>query len=382
MVGINRRRVLQSAAAGTVFLAGCMGGDEENGNGGGSENGSGNGGGNGDDEVLGDPEYTEGRPEPGGTSMGDMPDLEGEVIVYSGRSQPRVGELMDYIDGLYDDLTLEVRYDDTDDLINAITVEEETPADVFYGSDSQSMTFLKDEGLTTELPDDVLDLSPEEFRDPEGNWASFTRRFRALACNPEMVDVEEMPDDIFAYAEDEAFQDELMWAADQGSFQAFVTAMRVIHGEDETFEWLQTMVEDQGVVNSPGGDSGLAEAVGAGEVSAGFTNHYTLRDQPEGAIELAFTDGDAGAMFNVTGGTVIEGTDNQESAEQFVAHLLSAEAQEYFATTTWEYPSIEEVEPIEEVPGTDEFSPPEYDLNELAELEATLDMLHELGIET
>jgi iron(III) transport system substrate-binding protein len=377
MVEINRRRVLQSAAAGTFFLAGCTGG-----NGDGDDNGQNGNGGNGDEDVLGDPEYTQDRPEPGGTSMDDMADLEGEIVVYSGRSQPRVGELMIYLEERYEDFTLNVRYDDTDDLINTIEVEDETPADVFYGSDSQSMTFLKDEGYTTELPDDVLDLSPEAFRDPDGNWTSFTRRFRALACNPDMVDVEDMPDDIFAYAEDEEFQDDLMWAADQGSFQAFVTAMRVIHSEDETFEWLQTMVEDQNIANSPGGDSGLAEAVGAGEVSAGFTNHYTLRDQPEGVIELAFTDGDAGAMFNVTGATVIEGTEEQETAEQFVAHLLSAEAQEYFATTTWEYPSIEEVEPIEEVPGTDEFSPPEFDLNELAELEETLDLLNELGIET
>ena len=361
MFDASRRQLLRSTgvAMGAGILAGCLGGDADD-----------------DDDVLGDPEYVEGRPEPGGTPMEELPELSGELTIYSGRSQTRIGELMDYLEAEYDDLSLEVRYDDTADLIATIETEAETPADVFYGSETQSMTHLKAEGYTVSLPDDVLELSQPDTQDPDGYWAGFTRRFRAIAYHTGAYDRDELPDDIFAYASDERFRDDIMWAPDQGSFQAFVTAMRVYHGEEDTRSWLRAMVDEQRVETSPGGDSAIAQATADGEIGIGITNHYILRDNPGDTLELAYTSGDAGAMFNVTGAAVMA-DGNEELAANFVAHLLSAEAQEYFATTTWEYPTIDGVEPIDELQSTDEFEPPELDLNELADLEPTLELLRE-----
>ncbi|WP_152421979.1 extracellular solute-binding protein [Natrialba chahannaoensis] len=336
--------------------------------------------GNDESDVLGDPEYREGRPDPGGVSMEEMPDLNGGLTIYSGRSQPRIGELMEYVEAQYDDLTIEVRYDDTADLISTIETETETPADVFYGSETQSMTHLKDEGYTVELPDEVVELVDTGSVDPDGHWTGFTRRFRAVAYNADTYDADELPDDIFAYAEDERFQDDIMWPPDQGSFQAFITSMRLLHGEDETRSWIRSMIDNQNIEVSPGGDSALAQAVGDGEVSVGLTNHYVVRDHGGDSVGLAFTSDDAGAMYNVTGGTVMADSDDTETAANFVQHMLSAEAQEYFATTTWEYPVIDGVAPLEELPGTDEFDPPEFDLNELDDPDPTLGLLREENV--
>ncbi|MDJ1434147.1 extracellular solute-binding protein [Halostagnicola sp. A-GB9-2] len=356
--GLSNRRtyLLATGALSASLLGGCLDADDGS-------------------DVLGDPEYAEDRPDPGGVSMEEMPDLNGSLTVYSGRSQPRIGELMEYVENLYDDFSLEVRYDDTADLISAIETEDETPADVFYGSETQSMTHLKDEGYTVSLPNDVLELAGEDSVDPDGYWTGFTRRFRAIAYNTDSFDADELPDDIFAYAEDERFRGTLMWPPDQGSFQAFITVMRLLEGEEGTRDWLRAMVDEQDVVASPGGDSALAQAVGDGEVGVGLTNHYVVRDHGGDSIDLAFTNDDAGSMYNVTGGAVMADSDEQETAADFVRHLVSAEAQEYFATTTWEYPTIDGVEPLEELPGTDEFDPPDFDLNELADPEPTLELL-------
>ncbi|TYL40140.1 ABC transporter substrate-binding protein [Natronococcus pandeyae] len=360
MDAVRRRELLVMAGATSAALAsGCLGVGED------------------ESQVLGDPEYAEGRPDPGGTPMSEMPDLSGELTIYSARSQPRIGELMEYLERQYDDLTLEIRYDDTADLVSTIEAEAETPADVFYGSETQSMTHLKEAGDTAALPEDVLELTPDGVRDPDGHWIGFTRRFRVVGYDESRYDAAELPDDVFAYAEDDRFRDDIMWAPDQGSFQAFVTAMRLLHGEDETRTWIRNMVDRQDVATSPGGDSAMARATSDGEVGIAFTNHYVLRDHPDGNLGLAFTSGDAGAMFNVTGATVLADGDESEIAANFVRHLLSAEAQEYFATTTWEYPAIEGVDPIDELPTTDEFEPPEFDLNELADLEPTLELLRE-----
>ncbi|WP_255169045.1 extracellular solute-binding protein [Natrononativus amylolyticus] len=358
----DRRTILAVAGALAVGpIAGCLGDDEGS-------------------DVLGDPEYVEGRPDPGGTSMDDLPDLEGELTIYSGRSQTRVGELLEYIEDRYDDLALEVRYDDTADLVSTIEAEAETPADVFYGSESQSMTHLEEEGYLATLPEEVLESVSEDSRDPDGHWVGFTRRFRAIGYDSERFDAEELPDSIDDYATDDRFHGDVMWAPDQGSFQAFVSVFRELGGEGATREWLRTMVDEQNVQTSPGGDSAMAQAVADGEVGIALTNHYVLRDHPDSTLDLAFTSDDAGAMFNVTGGAVLADSDRGEAAANFVAHLTAAEAQEYFATTTWEYPTVDGVDPLEQLPSTDEFEPPSFDLAGLVDLEPTLDLLREEGI--
>ena len=361
MLRATRRRVLLGTSVAVGTVAGCVHGGDE-------------------DDVLGDPEYVDGRPDPGGVPMSDLPDLTGELTIYSGRSRTRVGELLEYVEDRYDELSLSVRYDDAADLVAAIEHEAETPADVFYGSEVGTLTHLAEAGALRELPGSVLGHADPEAQDPEGHWTGFTRRFRAIGYDSRAYDSDDLPEDIFAYAADERFREDVMWAPDQGSFQAFVTAMREIHGEDETVSWLRAMVDDQQVRTSPGGDSAMAQAVADGEVGVALTNHYALRDHPNSALALAFTSGDAGAMFNVTGGGVTADSDDPEMASAFVAHLVSAEAQEYFATTTWEYPTIDGVDPIDELPGTDSFEPPSFELTTLGDVEPTLGLLREEGV--
>ena len=64
------------------------------------------------------------------------------------------------------------------------------------------------------------------------------------------------------------------WAPTNGSFQAMVTAMRVVWGEEKTREWLLGIQANDPTVyakNTP-----TVAATGAGEVDVGFVNHYYL----------------------------------------------------------------------------------------------------------
>jgi iron(III) transport system substrate-binding protein len=67
-------------------------------------------------------------------------------------------------------------------------------------------------------------------------------------------------------------------------------------------------------------------------------------------------------------------------AANFVRHLLSAEAQDYFARATFEYPTVPAVEPVGALPAIDELAPPEIDLTKLSDLEPTIDLLREVGV--
>jgi iron(III) transport system substrate-binding protein len=316
--------------------------------------------------------------------MEEMPDLSGTIDVYSGRGEALVGELVEYIEELYPDLTLRVQYGGSTDLVNRILTEGgNSPADVFYSVNAGSLGALAEQGRTAPLPDEVLDLVRDEFEDPEGQWIGTSGRARTVPYNTETFSESDIPDDIFAFPEQAAFENAMGWAPSYGSFQAFVTAMRVLNGREQTRTWLQGML-DLGI-QSYSDEFAISQAIADGEIQAGFANHYyiqrVLAGRPNAPLATAFTEGDAGSMFNVAGGAVVNTADDTSMAANFVRHLLSAEAQEYFATTTFEYPLIPEVEPVGSLPSIDELNPPGgLDLSQLADIGPTIELMRDVGL--
>jgi iron(III) transport system substrate-binding protein len=316
--------------------------------------------------------------------MREMPELSGELSLYSGRGEALVGELISYIEELYPDFTVRPRYNSASDLVNQIQTEGgNSPADVFFSVNAGALGALKDAGRTVELPQEVLDLVRAEFHDPDGQWVGTSGRARTIPYNTDSLSDADVPDDIFAFPETEALRDSIGWAPTYSSFQAFITAMRVLNGEEETRAWLEGMQELG--VQEFSDEFLVSQAVADGEINAGFANHYyiqrVLAGRPNAPISTAFTEGDAGAIFNVAGALVMDTAEDRTLASNFVRHLLSAEAQDYFARTTFEYPLVSGVDPIGELPSIDELNPPQgLDLTQLSDLEGTVRLLRDVGV--
>jgi len=158
--------------------------------------------------------------------------------------------------------------------------------------------------------------------------------------------------------------------------------MRILEGEDATREWLNGMQELG--VSTYGDEFQVSRAVADGEISVGLANHYyiqrVLARRSNAPLSTAFTRNDAGAIFNVAGACVLDTASDSTLASNFVRHLLSAEAQDYFARSTFEYPLVPAVDPIGRLPAIDELNPPEgLDLSQLSDLEATISLLRETG---
>jgi len=367
----DRRRFLATAgAAGVAGLAGCSGMLGGNG----SDDGT-----DGSESPVGQiGSGREGRDAPGGTPMSEMPDLQGELTVYSGRGEFLVGDLVGFIDDQYGDFELTVRYGGSTDLVNQIVNEGDgSPADVFYSVNAGSLGALADEGRTGSIGGSVLEIVSSEFRTDA--WMGTSGRARTIPYNTDAYAADDMPNDIMAYPE--AFEGDLGWAPSYGSCQAFVTAMRLIEGEKATREWLNAVIES-GITDYPD-EFAACEAVADGEIDAAFTNHYyiqrVLDGNPEASIATAFTQGDAGAVFNVAGAAVVDTADDESLASNFIRHLLSAEAQNYFATSTFEYPLVPDVDPVGDLPSIDELDVPDIDLARLSELEPTVDLMRDVG---
>ncbi|WP_281195781.1 extracellular solute-binding protein [Halorubrum sp. F4] len=370
--GIDRRRLLAATGAvGVVGTSGCLGilgiGDDDDGDG-------------ATDSTVGQiGSGREGRGLPGGTPIAEMPDLSGELTVYSGRGEFLVGDLVSYIDDQYDDFDLTVRYGGSTDLVNQIINEAESPADVFYSVNAGSLGALADEGRTQSLSEEVTGMVREEFRTDQ--WIGTSGRARTIPYNTGEFSGDDLPNDVMAYPEE--FSGDLGWAPSYGSCQAFVTAMRLIEGEEATRDWLESIV-DSGITSYPD-EFAACQAIADGEIDAAFTNHYyiqrVLDGNPEASIATAFTSGDAGAVFNVAGAAVVDTASDATLAENFIRHLLSAEAQDYFARTTFEYPLVPDVEPIGDLPTIDELDVPDVDLTQLSDLEPTIDLMRDAGVD-
>ncbi len=304
------------------------------------------------------------------------------LTVYSGRDEELVEPLLDQYERESGN-ELEVRYGESAELAATIVEEgENSPADVFFSQDAGSLGALESEGLLATLPEGVTSRIEDRFRSAEDAWVGTSGRARVLAYNKEAVKEDDLPDSVVELTEPE-WKGRVGWAPTNGSFQAFVTAMRATEGEDATREWLEGMVAND-PVDLPDNEA-ARDAVAAGEIDVALINHYYVeqaRDE-EGEdypVDVYFTPGgDVGALVNVAGAGVLASSGESEAATELVEFLLSEESQKFFSDETKEYPLVTGVEADPDLVALAEIEQPDVDLSDLEDLQGTLTLIEESG---
>lgn len=327
------------------------------------------------------------EPDPEAVVTVEGGDGEGSLVIYSGRSESLVDPLIQTF-AEETGIDVQVRYGSTAEI--AATLLEEganSPADIFYAQDPGGLGAVQAEGLLSELPESILGLVPERFQAPTGEWVGISGRARVIVYNTETITDPEaqLPQDLWGFTEPE-WQGRLGWAPTNGSFQAMVTGMRAIWGEERTAEWLQGVQDNEPVVYE--NNTAIVAATGAGEVDAGFVNHYYLfrfiseEGESFGARNYFLPSGGPGSLIMVSGAGILETAQNTENALRFLEYMLSTEGQQYFASETYEYPLIEGVEVSPLLPPLAELDSQavDIDLVQMADLQGTVALLSELGI--
>jgi iron(III) transport system substrate-binding protein len=305
---------------------------------------------------------------------------DGPVTVYSGRSESLVGPLFEQFTQATG-IEVQARYADTAELA-ALLLEEgqRSPADVFFAQDAGALGVVADAGLLDELDATVLERVDARFRDPDGRWVGVSGRARTAAFS---TDLElELPTSILGFT-DPQWSGRLGWAPANGSFQAFVTALREIEGEDVARSWLEGIIAN-GAVAYPK-NTAAVEGVAVGEVDVVFVNHYYLlrlleENGPDYPVaQVFFEAGDAGALINVAGVGRLATSDAPESTEALVEFLLGAQAQGYFSTETFEFPLTTGTMADPRLPDLASIDSPDLHLSQLADLPGTVSLLREVG---
>ena len=261
---------------------------------------------------------------------------DNELVIYSGRSNSLVAPLIDQFEAQNPDLTVEVRYADSN-LLAATLIEEDTrtEADLFFSQEVSALLAVRN--LLTEIPQSVLDSVPSWAYDDSRLWVGTSGRVRTVVYDSDRLSESDLPDSIEDFI-DQRWRGMIGWAPTNSSFQAMIAVMLTEWGEERTRAWLDGIVANEPTEypkNTP-----IVNAVADGEVSVGFVNHYYAqrvsreRNGDSAAVNKFLEVGDPGAALLVAGVGVLD--ENNPNAQDFMEFLLSDTAQEYLALEVFE----------------------------------------------
>ncbi|MCI0686919.1 MAG: iron ABC transporter substrate-binding protein [Sporichthyaceae bacterium] len=316
-------------------------------------------------------------------SGGDGLDAD-KLVIYSGRQEQLVAPLLERFE---QDTGIEVsvRYGDTAQLAAQLIEEDDrTAADVFFSQDGGALGALSKREMLVPLPPATLDLVDSRYRADDGRWVGVSARSRVIVYDPKQLSEAEVPDSVFDLT-DPKWRGKVGIAPTNASFEAFVTAIRVLRGDDAARQWLAGMKAND--VQLFDNNVLVLNAAEDSVIALGLINHYYWYEQvaEEGLAavpaRLKFLPaGDPGALVNVAGVGVLRDSDHAEQAQRFVDYLLSPTGQAYFADTTKEYPLLAGVPTAPDLPPLAELHAPDIDLSDLDTLEETLAMIEQAGL--
>ena len=229
------------------------------------------------------------------------------------------------------------------ELSNQIIAEgDKSPADVFLTENSPAMTQVENAGLFADISQTVQDQVPAEYRPSTNKWTGIAARSTVFAYDKTKLKADQLPKSIMDLA-DPAWKDR--WAASPSGadFQAIVSAMLEVEGEDATASWLKSMKENSTAVK---GNSTAMKAVNAGQVEGAVIYHYywfgdqaKTGENSENVAMHYFKNEDPGAFVSISGGGVLASSQHQDSAAKFLEYVTGKAGQTVLQTgTSFEYP--------------------------------------------
>jgi len=302
-----------------------------------------------------------------------------ELTIYSGRIQGLIAPAIK----LYEKDSgeaVKVRYGDSPSLAATLVEEgKNSRADLFYAQDAGSLDAIEKAGNLEPLPQDVLNLVPARFRSRDGRWVGVTGRSRIIAYG-EKVGRDELPDSPLELAEAK-WRGRVGWAPTNASLQGYVTALRLVQGDDVARRWLTGMVANKTQVFD--GNVPIRDAIAKGEIDLGLMNHYYVAEavakDPDYPVMVHFPTKDLGSLVNVAGVGVLASSSRKTEAIEFVRTMLKRPAQQYFANSSKEYPLVAGIESAKELTPLEEIPSPKIDLASLGDLKGTLELMRETG---
>lgn len=221
-----------------------------------------------------------------------------------------------------------------DDLEMSNQLSEEgknSPADVFLTENSPAMVRIGGAGLLAPVDQATLSQVPSGYRPSTGDWTGIAARSTVLAYNKTKLTPDQLPKSLMDLG-DPAWKGRIGASTGGADFQAIISAMLELKGEDATRAWLEAAKTN---VKAYKDDTPVLAAVNSGEVDAGILYHYySFVDQAQTGensknVELHyFKNQDPGEFVSVSGGAVLASSKKQAQAQQFLNFITGTTGQQ------------------------------------------------------
>ncbi|AWC83130.1 MULTISPECIES: iron ABC transporter substrate-binding protein [Enterobacter cloacae complex] len=257
------------------------------------------------------------------------------IVVYNAQHENLVKA---WVDGFTKETGIKVtlRNGDDSELGNQLVQEgTASPADVFLTENSPSMVLVDNAKLFAPLDAETLKQVPAEFRPAHGRWIGIAARSTVFVYNPEKLSEQQLPTSLMDLAKPEW---KGRWAASPSGadFQAIVSAMLALKGEQATLEWLKAMKTNFVAYK---GNSTVMKAVNAGQIDGGVIYHYyrfvdqsKTGENSKNTQLYYFKHQDPGAFVSLSGGGVLASSKHKEQAQAFIKWITGKEGQESLRT--------------------------------------------------
>jgi iron(III) transport system substrate-binding protein len=258
-----------------------------------------------------------------------------------------------------------------------------SPADVFVTENSPGMTLVDSRDGFATLDAATLAQVPSRYAAANKHWVGFAARATVLAYNKDKLATADLPASIMDLA-DPKWKGKVGYSPTGADFQAIVSAVVALKGEDAAKAWLEGL-EANAVAYK--GNSRVMKAVNDGDIEAGVIYHYYwYQDQAESGensdnVKLHFFGNqDPGAFTSVSGAGVLASSKHATEAQRLVKFLTGKEGQQVLAdSTALEYtvgsgvPANKALKPLAELDA------PEVDVTQLNS-QKVVTMMQDAGI--
>lgn len=313
-------------------------------------------------------------------SSGDQDD---DLLIYNAQHESLTKE---WIDAFTKETGIKVTYRQGGDteLGNQLIAEgDSSPADVFLTENSPAMAAVEDAGLFADVDAATVEQVPAEYRPSTNKWTGVAARTTVFAYNTQKLQLGELPRSIMDLQQPEW---KGRWGAPppKADFQAIVSAMLQLTGEQATSAWLAGMKANATLLQD---NIATLRAVNDGEIEGGIIYHYYwFRDQAKTKEISAntalhyFRNEDPGAFISISGGGVLESSNKKDQAQQFLKFVTSKAGQEVLEKgTSFEYPVASGVPANPALPALDTLQAPKVDPSTLDSAKVT-DLMTKAGL--
>jgi len=223
-----------------------------------------------------------------------------------------------------------------------------SPADAILTVDIGRLMAHKQAGVLQSVTSDKLNANiPAQYRDPKGFWYGLTVRSRVIYYATDRVKAS----DLSTYEDlaDPKWNGRICVRSSGSVYnQSMLAAMVAHHGSAEAEKWAAGVKAN--LARKPqGGDRDQIKAAAAGEcdIAIGNTYYYGKMQNASDQVQLDAVKKVAmfwpnqqgrGAHVNISGAAVTKSSKNKAEAIKLIEFLADTKAQEFYASTNYEYP--------------------------------------------